>query len=402
MAQRRIVAGRLVFDGTDGDPIEQGAILVNGERIEVVGTRSALTERAPDAELIDCGQQAIVPGLIDAHIHLFRTVRHQISEAEAILRAARAAKRVLFSGLTTIRELGTTSPTIFHLKNCIDEGLIPGPRIVAAGASIAMTGGHAYDGISVEGDGPDEIMKLARQQIKNGAGVIKLMATGGTSGKHEHFGSPQLTLRELQAAAEVAHNANRPVAIHALNDIGARNAIMAGADSLEHGAIMSDETIAMLVEKDIALVPTVGVYEMLYQRGAQSGAAPHFVAAATAVRVQHMDTFKRAIKAGVRVIFGTDATSSFLPPGDTEPDLHLWVQAGLSSRRILRAMTRDAAEVLRLGEQVGTLEPGKYADLVVVDGNPAEDVMTLAHPARVMKGGRFIQRDWDVELAPEG
>jgi imidazolonepropionase-like amidohydrolase len=146
----------------------------------------------------------------------------------------------------------------------------------------------------------------------------------------------------------------------------------------------------------------VGVYEMLYQRGAQSGAAPHFVAAATAVRVQHMDTFKRAIKAGVRVIFGTDATSSFLPPGDTEPDLHLWVQAGLSSRRILRAMTRDAAEVLRLGEQVGTLEPGKYADLVVVDGNPAKDVMTLAHPARVMKGGRFIQRDWDVELAPEG
>ena len=394
---QRIVAARWLIDGTGAGPLENGAVLVDGDRIASVGTRAQLAERAPEAEVVDCGGRAIVPGLIDAHIHFFRTVRHEVSPGENILRAAAAARRALLAGLTTVRELGTTSLDIFELKNCIDMGVTAGPRIVAAGAAIAMTGGHAHTHISAEGDGPWEIAKLARKQIRHGAGVIKLMATGGTSGKHEHFGSPQLTLRELQAAVEVAHDANRPVAIHALNDLGARNAIEAGADSLEHGAIMTDETIAMMVERKVALVPTVGVYNMLYERGPSLNVAPHFVANATQVRVQHMDTFKRAIQAGVRVVFGTDATSAFLPPGDIEPDLRLWSQTELSSLQILRAMTKDAAELLRMDEQVGTLEPGKYADLVVSDGNPAEDIMALAHPARVMKGGRFIQQDWDVE-----
>ncbi|MFT4287122.1 amidohydrolase family protein [Nocardioides sp.] len=387
---KQILQARYVYDGLGDELREHTAILVDGDRIGELGPPEQLRRKHPDATLVDLGDRTLLPGLVDAHVHLF--LNGGTTLGDRAYRAQANAMRCLRAGLTTVRDLGTVDDTVFDLKAAIDRGDVPGPRIVPAGAAIAMTGGHAHGHVSTSADGVDGVTRAARQQLSKGAQVIKLIASGGAIGQHEHFTATQLTVEELQAGVAVAHRAGRRACVHTLNDQGAQNALAAGADSIEHTPLMSDETLERLVSSGTTLVPTLGVYRAISERGAENGVPDYGIKAATEVTQRMIEVFEKAVARGVRLVFGTDGGPAWLPVGDIGLDLRIWSEAGVPAAGILAAITRDAAALLQLQDEVGTLRTGHAADVVAVDGDVLHDILTLERPAFVMKGGVAVHR----------
>ena len=310
------------------------------------------------------------------------------------LKAARNAYLTLLAGVTTVRDVGDKNHVSLSLRDAVATGITAGARILSSGQLICMTGGQGWT-FGREADGPDEMRKAVREQLRAGTNFIKLMATGGVLTPGVEAGAPQLTYEELKAGVEEAHKGGRKAASHAQGSEGIRNSLKAGMDTIEHGIGIDDEVINLFLEKKAALVPTLCAPFHILEKGAKSGIPDFVIKKTEKVKAIHLDSAKKAFQAGVTIAMGTDAGTPFNRHGENLKELELLRQLGFTSMEAIVAATRIAAEVLGLEAQIGTLEKGKIADLIVVEGDPLGDIALLQKQEKivgVMKEGRFYKR----------
>jgi imidazolonepropionase-like amidohydrolase len=384
-------AARIV-DAVSEEVIEDGAVVVEEGRIVSVGPSRDLPTAA---EVVDLGDATLMPGLIDAHVHLVWSASaepHEVVGRESLaltaLRCAANAALHLRAGVTTVRDVGSTAGLAIDVARAVELGVLPGPRVVAAGRAIAMTGGHGWF-LGREADGPEAVRYAVRDEMKSGAGCVKLMASGGVYGHAEEPGSPQLTVEEMQAGVEEAHKAGRRVAAHAYSVQAIENALDAGVDSIEHGSFIGRKTARRMRESGTYLVPTMSVYAAMDARGPELG-APEYIRRKTAeVRDASREAFRLAHEAGVKIAAGTDCGAPGHPHGTLPGELGLMVEAGATPLQAIRFGTSAAADLLGL-EEIGTLEPGKSADLLAVGGDPTGDIGSLGDVRLVLREGRVV------------
>ena len=379
-----------VFDGNSERAIEDGAVVVDGDRITFVGPA---TEAPSGTEVVDFGDVTLLPGLIDTHVHLVWSASaepHELvareSRALTTLRCTQNAALHLRAGVTTVRDVGATDGLSVDVARAVELGVLSGPRVVAAGRVIAMTGGHAWF-LGREADGVDEVRRAVREEMKAGATCIKFMASGGDYGHAEEPGSPQLAVEEMRAGVEEAYKANRKVAANAYSVAAIRDALDAGVDSIEHGSFLDCETAERMRKEGRYLVPTMSVYAAMREKGPELG-APGYILRKTAEVVEaSREAFRLALEVGVPVAAGTDCGAPGHPHGTLPEELRLMVEAGATPAQALSFGTGAAAELLGLGDELGTLEPGKKADLVAVAGDPLKDIEALRRVRLVLLGG---------------
>jgi imidazolonepropionase-like amidohydrolase len=386
-----------VFTATDAAPIQANTwVRVADDRIVEVGTGDPPTlEGVPR---VSAPEATLLPGLVDCHVHFALSGGPdwlaEIQEPYALncWRAAAHARATLQAGVTTVRTLGGRDGVDPALRDAQRRGLLEAPRIVASNMVVCMTGGHGA-WMGREADGPDEVRKAVREQIRAGADSVKLIATGGVMTPGVQPGAQQLSDAELRAGVEEAHRAGKVTAAHAHGDAGIRAAVLAGADSIEHGSFMSDETIGLMVERGTRYSVTLCSAEGFLD--APDGAiADWAMAKAAEVRAALDQTFQRAYRAGVRLVLGTDAGTPYNPHGHNARELALMVKLGADPIQALRAGTRNGADLLGLGETLGTIEVGKLADLLLVEGDVVADITRLCAPANirlVLQGGRIVR-----------
>ncbi|MDE3035040.1 MAG: amidohydrolase family protein [Nitrospirota bacterium] len=386
-----------IIDGL-GQVIERGTVLVRGDRIAAVGAARDVAVRR-GTPVVDGRGLTALPGLIDCHVHLclggeadvVRTVRDE-SPALTLLKAARFAGLTLAAGVTTVRDLGARDHQIFALKQAQADGLIPGPRILAAGLALCMTGGHARF-IGREADGPEEILRAVREQVAAGADVIKFIASGGVLTPGTSPDLAQLTQEELAAGMDEARRAGRRVAAHAHGAEGMKNAVRAGAHSIEHATLLDDEAGELMRAHGVFMVPTLSALATTAACGSGCGVPESAVTKARSMKVRHEASFKQALRSGIPIAMGTDAGTPFNYHGENAQELTRMVALGMSPMDAIRSATASAAELLGLTRLVGTLEPGKLADLLLVEGNPLKRIELLRDRDRlagVMQAGRFV------------
>lgn len=366
-----------------------------------------------EVSVIDLKQSTVLPGFIDCHVHLSGEFtpqayinRFKWDSADFAVRSTVYARRTLEAGFTTVRDLGDTSPgfsVVLALKKAIDDGTLVGPRIVAAGKSLATVGGHA-DPTNGTGSqylatpgpregvltGPYEAAEAVRWRYKRGADCIKLTATGGVLSVAKSGDNPQFTTEELEAVVSTARDYNMKVAVHAHGPEGMLRAIEAGVDSIEHGTYVNPQIIAAMKARGTFFVPTLLAGHEVYQKGQQEGYYPEVVAKKALTVGKHLkDNFPTIVQSGVRIAFGTDA--GVFPHGKNAEEFHLLVQGGMSPIQALRCSGVEAATLLGLENQIGTISQGKQADLVAVPGDPTENIRLTEKVNFVMKGGKVIK-----------
>ena len=383
-----------IFDGLSEQTIEDGAVLVEDGRIVSVG---APQEPPPGTGVVDLGDATLLPGLIDAHVHLVWSASaepHEVVQREGraltALRCAKNAGLHLRAGVTTVRDVGATDGLSIDVARAVELGVLPGPRVIAAGRAIAMTGGHGWF-LGREADGAEAVRHAVRSELKVGATCIKLMASGGVYGHAEEPGSPQLTVEEMHAGAEEAHKAGRKVAAHAYSAAAIANALDAGVDSIEHGSFIDRDTAGRMRASGTYLVPTMSVYRAMSEQGPELG-APEYIRRKTAeVLEASREAFRLALEAGVPVAAGTDCGAPGHPHGTLPEELRLMVESGASPIQALRFGTSAAADLLGMGHEVGSLEPGKRADLLAVDGDPTSEILALREVRLVVRDGSGVE-----------
>jgi imidazolonepropionase-like amidohydrolase len=379
-----------------------GYVIVDGDKIAEVGRGSppALGESVIRKDLTS---KSILPGLIDCHVHLRsdgladpRAQQAADTDAIALLRSARNARRTLECGVTTIRDCGSRGGIDFALRAASSQGLCPTPRLVLSGLIICMTGGHGWQ-LGHEADGPDAVRRAARTQIKAGADNVKLIASGGILSPGSEIGAPQFTIEEMRAAAEEAHAAGKICCAHAHGATAIKNAIKAGVDSVEHGYLLDDEGIGLMLERGTYLVATSAAVRNVVKHGTAAGVRPDVVRKAQSAIDQHIASFKRAHKAGVKLAMGTDTGVPYTQHGNNLDEVVYLVEMGLSPIEALSVTTIEAATLLKMDDLIGSLEPGKLADFVVVDGDPLADISILQDKGRILTvavGGRtMVERE---------
>lgn len=391
-----------IFDSVSGKLEEPGLVVVSDDKIQAVGSNAKIPNAA---RVIDLGDATLMPGFIDAHVHLsgemtenwYEDFYHNLMRfpAEQALYGARYAKTTLEAGVTTVRDVGSSDYISLGLRNAIKAGIIPGPRMLIANYPIGSTGGHAdSDPVPTQriaasgpiegvGNGPDQCRAAVRYQLKYGADVIKFMPSGGVLSLSDPVDTPELTQEEMNAIVSEAHAWKRKVAAHCHGDLAAKMAIAAGVDSIEHGTFIKDDTLQEMKDKHVYLVPTllVGVWV-----GEKAPTFPPVIAAkARAASAQIQTMFQHAAKIGVSVALGTD--SGVEPHGLNAREFSLMTANGFTPSQSLLAGTANGADLLGIADQTGTLQPGKYADIVAVRGNPIQDIKTTEHPILVMKEG---------------
>jgi imidazolonepropionase-like amidohydrolase len=386
-----------LLDGTGSIPVENATLILN-ERVQDIASDDRLADY-PDPETLDAGGRTVIPGLINVHVHLAidanaaDTFKAVCSEPPAVtaIRAASRAQRMLAAGITTARDLGGSNYIELTVRDLIRSGEIPGPWLLCAGKLITMTGGQGWP-IGRESDGPDDVRKAVREQLKAGADVIKLMATGGLLTQGVEPGAAQLTEDELRAGILEAHKAGRRTATHAQGTEGIKAAIRAGIDTVEHGIFLDDESVAMMKERQIVLVPTLAAAYQIMQAGRARGIPQYVMDKMEKVASAHTNSFQLAWRAGVIIAAGNDGGTPFNPHEDLVTELRLMVKAGMPSPDAIRAGTWGSACALGLEGEIGTIERGKWADLVVLDGDPLADIAAVGRVWCVIQHGKVVHR----------
>lgn len=396
-----VLTGATLIDGNGGAPLENAAAHVVDERIAWVGGMADLPPEALDAEQIDVSGKWLLPGLIDAHIHICYNGSESVfallekHRDDLVLEAVDICKRTLSHGVTTVRDVGGEQYIEMGLRRAIDRGFIEGPRMKLSGRVISMTGGHAHF-IAREADGPDEMRKAAREQIKAGADLVKLMATGGTATPGQDIHASQLTVEEISAVTEVARMMGRKVAAHCHGTGGIRNCMLGGVDTIEHGTYLDEETADMMVENGAALVLTLGAgnpdLESYPLSPVQQADAERRKPMIEQGIKQIRGTIALARAKGIFLGIGTDAGGNPLAPHNFSMarELELLVDNDLTAMEAITIGTRNNAAVLDMEDDIGTVEAGKYADLLLLKSDPLVDIRNLRDIAAVVKGGKKV------------
>lgn len=397
-----IRAGRLI-DVAAGKVLTDQTIVIEGERIARVG-ESGRIEVPANAEVVDLSRHTVLPGLIDMHDHL--TGDHRFNGYESLsvsvpreaLYGVLNARKTLEAGFTTVRNVGAGGYSDVALREAINDGDVPGPRIRASGPSIGSTGGHCDNNLlpseySVSGEGiangPWAVRAKVREVIKYGADVIKFCATGGVLSRGDSVGGQQYTLDEMRALVEEAHMHGRRVAAHAHGAEGIKTAIRAGVDSIEHGSLIDDEGIRLAKENGTFLVMDIYNDTFILEHGASVGMLPESLEKEREIGQLQRDNFRKAFEAGVRMAFGSDG--GVYPHGDNGKQFAYMVEYGMTPMQAIQAATVHAAELIGWPDQVGAIAVGLYADIIAVEGNPLDDVRLLEDVAFVMKGGSVLK-----------
>jgi len=404
--KRTVIRAGRVLDVRTGALRTNQAIIIDGDKITQIVAAAEAPASGVDTT-VDLPHATVLPGLIDMHTHLTFELSSLgysglgVSTSREALHGARNAKITLEAGFTTVRNLGARDYADIALRDAINDGDVVGPRIIASGPALGITGGHCDENLlppafHMQGggvaDGIEAVQHKVRETIKYGADVIKICATGGVLSKGDDPNASQYTLEEMKAIVADAHRLGRKVAAHAHGAEGVRWASEAGVDSIEHGHFMDDAAIATMKKNGTYLVPTLFLTEYMQQHLKDSG-VPEFskqkmreVAAAAPVNV------KKAFAAGVKVAFGTDA--AVYPHGLNAGEFHVYVGLGMTPLAAIQTATLNASDLLGPKFQVGTLDSGKFADIIAVDGDPTKDVTTLEHVKFVMKGGAVYKNDY--------
>ena len=382
----------------NGRIIEHATVIVEDERIVKVAEGNVNLPK--DARKIPMDGQMLLPGFIDSHVHLCLDsspdpMTSVLSESSTMtaLKAANFAGQTLLAGVTSVRDMGGKDGIDLGIRQAISSGLIPGPRMLASGKVICMTGGHGWQ-MGLEVNGVDEVRRAAREQIKAGVDIVKLMATGGVMTPAVEPGSEQLTEAELRAGVEEAQKAGKTTATHAMGTKGILNALWAGIDSIEHGVYLDDEAVSLMVKRDVALIPTISALFNIESKGIEAGIPAYAVEKTLKVKPYHLESVRLAREAGVRIAMGTDAGTPFNLHGDNLGELKFLVDCGFAPMEAIEAGTRIAARVLGLEEELGTVEEGKLADLIMVEGNPLDNIEILLKRESirlVMQGGKVVK-----------
>src|SRR5216117_1435754 len=406
-------AARL-FDGKSNALVQNGVVIVQGDNIVDAGSNLPIPS---GAQVIDLGDATLSPGFMDAHTHLTadfsgnyneRRLRElDLNVSEQAIKATAFARATVKAGFTTVRDLGSRFVASREfvdvaLRNSINKGVIVGPRMLVATKGIGATGGHFdptsgfrdflfgrepdyTDGIA---NGPDVVRKAVRFEVKNGADIIKAAVSGGVLSLGDEVDTPQLTPAEMTALVDESHRLRKKVAVHCHGDQAAREAIEAGVDSIEHGSFMKPETLTMMKRKGTFLTPTLMATECIMNK--LKNYPPPLQAKAKAAATARSEMFRNALKLGVKISFGTDA--AVFPHGQNAKEFKLMVDLGMTPIDALKAATANDAELLGIGQKVGTLEKGKLADIIAMPGDPTSDITATERVTFVMKEGKIIRR----------
>jgi imidazolonepropionase-like amidohydrolase len=400
-----VVRAARMFDGKGERTVSPGIVVVVDGRIFDIGAGAAVP---PGADILELGDATLLPGFMDAHTHLSEDLsedwkqgvidRMRKTVAEQALDASALAKKTLLAGFTTCRDVGSVHFIDVGLRNAIATGKVPGPRMLVAGHAIGATGGHCDDtgfryGVIKEtgieegvANGPDQVRAAVRFAVKYGADVIKTCATGGVLSLGDDVDTPQMTQAELDALVDEAHALRRRAAAHAHGATGAKRAIRAGIDSIEHGTFLDDEALQMMKAKGTFLVPTLLAAASIGERLERGVYMPPEIAAKARTAIAGVNQmFQKALAQGIRIGFGTDAAVH--PHGDNAREFSLMVKLGMKPAAALRTATSANAELLGIADRLGTLEKGKLADIVAVPGDPTEDIAATERVLFVMKEG---------------
>jgi imidazolonepropionase-like amidohydrolase len=411
--QSIVLKAARMFDGKSNALVQNPVVIIHGDKIVDAGSNLPIPN---DAQVIDLGDATLSPGFMDAHTHLTadysgnynerRLQEVDLNVSEQAIRATTFARATVEAGFTTVRDLGSRVVgsrefVDVALRNLINKGVIAGPRMLVATKGIGATGGHFdptngfrdflfgrepdyTDGIA---DGPDEIRKAVRFEVKNGADVIKAAVSGGVLSLADEVDTPQLTPAEMAALVDESHRLRKKVAVHCHGDQAAREAIEAGVDSIEHGSFMQPETLTMMKRKGTFLTPTLMATEWIM--GKIDNYPPALQAKAKAAAAARSDMFRNAVKMGVKISFGTDA--AVFPHGQNAKEFKLMVDLGMTPIDTLKSATANDADLLGIAQKVGTLEKGKLADIVAMPGDPTSDITATERVSFVMKEGKIIR-----------
>ncbi|RTE86806.1 amidohydrolase family protein [Aliidiomarina sp. B3213] len=404
-----LIHAGVLIDGTESRPQEDVTIRIQGNRI--VGVESGFQRARGNETVIDLKNSTVMPGFIDMHTHLTSQLgpgsymnRFTQNATDVALQSVQYAERTLNAGFTTVRDLGDSFAASIALRDAINRGIIEGPRIFTAGKSIATTGGHAdpsngfRDGLvdtptPAEGvaNGPLEARQAVRARYQEGSDLIKITATGGVLSLAASGDNPQFMMDELEAIVETARDYGMRVAVHAHGKEGMLRAIRAGVDSIEHGTYMDEEVFAAMREHGTWYVPTITAGKSVAERAEIEGFFPEQVRPkARAIGPLIQSTFGRAYEAGVRIAYGTDA--GVFDHGENAREFQYMVEAGMPAIEAIRAATSSASQLLGQSENLGTIEEGKFADIVAVEGNPLSNIELLQNISFIMKNGEVYRQ----------
>lgn len=405
-AQKTYIQCGKLIDGISGKAQAEMTIVVDGKTITDI--QKGYTSGGASDKVIDLKNKTVMPGLIDCHVHLEE--QHSkagaldaftLTDADIAYRAQLYAKHTLMAGFTTVRDLGGSGVNI-SLSKAVRQGLVDGPRIITAGRSISASGGHMDNSVGYRddvfnhkmgpddgvADGRDELIKAVRLQIKRGSAVIKIASTGGVLDLSENSSGAEFSIDEIKAVVETAKDYGLRVACHAHGAEGIKRAILAGVTSIEHGTFMNEEDRELAKKYGTYLVPTIIAGKSVSDSAKIPGYFPPVIARkAIEVGTQIQDNFGKSYKSGVKIAFGTDA--GVYPHGKNYMEFQYMVEAGMPPMEAIKAATVNAADLLGISDQAGSIVKGKFADIVAVDGDPLVDIKTMKNIAFVMKEGKI-------------
>ena len=398
-----VIKASHLLDPVAGAIRDNQAVVIEGDKVKAVGSVAEVTAALPpDTRVIDLGGATILPGLIDCHTHLtsnpgnyYENTFRRSPIDEAVVTHV-YARRTLQAGFTTVRDVGAAEYIDIALRNAINAGKVPGPRMLCSGTFLSATGGHGdvngfspnlkFDAIApFIANGPEEIRKHVRDNVKYGADWIKILASAGVLSEEESVGRPQYSFEEMKAAVDEAALWGRKVAAHAHGAEAIKMAVRAGVTSIEHCSLVDDEGIQMMKKNGTWLVPTIYCADYVIDQYGKLGFPQHILDKARMVDTQRIETFRKAVQAGIHIAFGTDA--GVYPHGQNGQEFKYMVERGMTPMQAIQSATTSAAELVGWPKKVGQLTPGYYADLIAVSGDPVADVRQLENVPFVVKGG---------------